>query len=387
MNYVVGTNNSDVLNGTAGQDFIWGYNGNDYISAGDGPDIVYAGIGDDSVYGGGGTDVLMGEAGDDYLVAGASGGDTLNGGDGVDSAGLVDHQYQFSDQTVNLATGATNDGIKLIGIENLEGGAGTDRFDGNAGDNTLWGMEGTDVLDGNAGDDWLQGGTGSDWLDGGQGADSLWGGGGRDTIMYDNSTAAVTVHLDLGYGYGGEAQGDTYFLVEDVYGSNCNDFLGGDGNANAMNGLAGNDRMVGYGGNDTLFGDAGYDSLSGGAGNDVLNGGSEKDNLNGGTGADHFAFGATSDSGFGASKWDIVQDFNHGEADKIDLSNIDANSNVAGDQAFAFKSGAFTGAGQVHVTYANGNTYVDANTSGNGGVDMQIELTGHHTMVASDFIL
>jgi Ca2+-binding RTX toxin-like protein len=244
MNFVVGTDNSETLNGTAGQDFIYGYNGNDIISAGDSADYVYAGNGDDSIYGGGGTDVLMGEAGNDYLVAGVSGGDILNGGDGVDTAGLTDHQYQFGENVASLVTGTAGN-IQLIGIENLEGGSGADRFEGNAGDNTLWGWDGNDVLYGNGGNDWLQGGAGTDWLDGGTGADTLWGGSGRDTVSYFGSAAAVTVNLGLGYGQGGDAQGDTYFLAEDVYGSTFNDLISGNDRANSLYGAGGNDRLIG----------------------------------------------------------------------------------------------------------------------------------------------
>jgi Ca2+-binding RTX toxin-like protein len=193
--------------------------------------------------------------------------------------------------------------------------------------------------------------------------------------------------MQLGYGYGGEADGGTYFMVDDVMASAFSDFVSGNNGANVLSGLGGNDTLLGQGGNDTLNGASGVDTLKGGDGNDTLRGGADKDYLSGGTGADHFVYNANADSSFGATNRDVVKDFSHAEGDKIDLSAIDANANASGDQAFAFHSGAFTAAGQVHMSYANGNSYVEANTSGNGGVDIQIELTGNHVLTASDFIL
>ena len=49
-----------------------------------------------------------------------------------------------------------------------------------------------------------------------------------------------------------------------------NDQLTGDGLANVLEGLTGNDTLIGGGGNDTLYGGLGDDSLEGGIGADVF---------------------------------------------------------------------------------------------------------------------
>ena len=74
--------------------------------------------------------------------------------------------------------------------------------------------------------------------------------------------------------------------------------------------------------------------------------------------------------------------------DKIDLSTIDANAALAGNQAFAFiGSVAFSGLGQVRAVQVGGNTYIDVNTQGNIDPDMRIQLTGNITLDALDFNL
>lgn len=55
------------------------------------------------------------------------------------------------------------------------------------------------------------------------------------------------------------------------------DYLPGDGIANIIHGLAGNDQIEGYGGNDQLFGDDGNDIIIGGYGADRIEGGAGND--------------------------------------------------------------------------------------------------------------
>ena len=92
--------------------------------------------------------------------------------------------------------------------------SGDDRVDGDVGDDTLYGGAGNDVLLGSYGEDLLYGGPG---------ADAISGGVGNDTASYDSSGAGVRVSLATGAGTQGDAQGDTFFFVENLIGSSHDD--------------------------------------------------------------------------------------------------------------------------------------------------------------------
>jgi Ca2+-binding RTX toxin-like protein len=100
---------------------------------------------------------------------------------------------------------------------------------------------------------------------------------GVDSVFYGDSTVGVAVNLVTGRGFRGSAEGDTYFDIENVFGSNHNDTLIGEGRANELHGLNGNDILKGGGGADRLFGDAGDDILQGGTGGDAMDGGAGTD--------------------------------------------------------------------------------------------------------------
>ena len=84
--------------------------------------------------------------------------------------------------------------------------------------------------------------------------------------------------------------------------------------------------ITGHDGADTLRGLAGADTLIGGRGRDVLYGGTE---------ADVFLFKSLADTGTTSSTRDLIADFSRG-LDRIDLSAIDARSNVYGNDVFRF---------------------------------------------------
>ncbi|WP_353641205.1 hypothetical protein [Mesorhizobium sp. WSM2239] len=67
----------------------------------------------------------------------------------------------------------------------------------------------------------------------------------------------------------------------------------------------------------------------------------------------------------------ILGGFAHG-SDLIDLATIDANTLVAGNQAFSFiGSAAFSGvAGQLRYTNYSGNVIIDADVNGDSVADM-----------------
>ena len=86
--------------------------------------------------------------------------------------------------------------------------------------------------------------------------------------------------------------------------------------------------------NNILEGNSGNNQLKGKAGNDTLIGNLGRDILSGGTGDDTFIYRSTNDSGTDKRTRDKITDFHTG--DTIDLSQIDANVDVLGDQAFTF---------------------------------------------------
>jgi peroxidase len=90
----------------------------------------------------------------------------------------------------------------------------------------------------------LAGGSADDLLTGRGGADSLIGGSGTDTADYSSSAAAVGVSLLTGFGWGGDAQGDSLDGIENIIGSAHDDILAGAGGANTLEGRSGNDVYI-----------------------------------------------------------------------------------------------------------------------------------------------
>ena len=152
-------------------------------------------------------------------------------------------------------------------------------------------------------------------------------------------------------------------------------------------GTAGADLLVGGTGNDLLSGLNGNDELNGGLGNDTLIGGAGADRLTGGAGNDIFKFTALADLGLGATARDAIADFRRGE-DKIDLSAIDTNASVRGDQPFVWVTSFSASAGQVRfATDGRGNGVLYLNTDRDSAAEYEILLTGVTTLAATDLTL
>jgi Ca2+-binding RTX toxin-like protein len=137
-----------------------------------------------------------------------------------------------------------------------------------------------------------------------------------------------------------------------------------------------------------VFGGAGADSITGGAGGDMIYGGLGADTLTGGAGNDTFLYKAVAEST--PTSQDTITDFATG--DIIDLTAIDANTSVGGNQAFTFVSGGvFTDhPGQlIAVDNGGGNWTVSADVNGDGVADLQImvHVTDGHQLTANDFHL
>ena len=255
-----------------------------------------------------GTGTLTSGAGNDIYVVDNT-GDVVNetGGDGTDTV--------LSSVSFSLA-----DPVRAIGsIENLMlTGTSNINATGNALNNELICNSGANVLIGGAG------------------ADRLEGGGGTDTASYAASAAGVAVSLATGIGFGGDAEGDRLFNIENLTGSNFGDTLEGTaGNnrlvgglgidtvsyANATSGTndqgvtvnlsvtkaqntvrAGTDTLSGF---ENLIGSQFNDTLRGTSGNNTITGLAGNDTLTGGGGNDTFVFLA----GFGN---DTITDFTTG---------------------------------------------------------------------------
>lgn len=144
----------------------------------------------------------------------------------------------------------------------------------------------------------------------------------------------------------------------------------------------------GFGGDDIIFGEdiSTKYHIFGGAGPDKLVGDVGTDSLIGGAGNDLFLFYSVSDSQPGLSR-DIIKDFvGNGNlpGDIIDISNIDANTTIKGDQAFTYiGSRAFTAAGQIR--YSGG--ILQGNTDSNLAANFEIQLQGSPLLVANDIIV
>ena len=222
--------------------------------------------------------------------------------------------------------------------------SGSDVFRLSGGDDKAMGLDGNDRMIGKGGDDSLQGNDGADTILGDGGMDVLWGGKGFDVLR------------------------------------------GGSG-ADTVIGGGGQDQLLGGSGDDRLEGHVGSDQLTGGRGNDLLIGGRGRDLMTGGQGADVFKFNMLADSGRFAAGADVIQDFGVGR-DRIDLSAIDADMGVKGNQAFTWSLDGLSGqAGQLAMLIDADRTRVMIDIDGDATADMMISLIGRLDLGADDFIL
>ncbi|CAM3283956.1 calcium-binding protein [Paracoccus nototheniae] len=327
---------------------------------------------------------LFGNAGNNILNGGF-GADTMEGGAGNDTY-LVDN---IGDRIVERANGGTDTARSAIShsltahVENLIlTGNGHVNGTGNSQSNALTGTTGNNVLDG------------------GQGADTMSGGRGNDLYIVDNAGDRVvevlhsgidTVQASVSHALSANVEnltltgaahlnGTGNALANRLNGNSGNNNLGGGQGADTVAGGDGNDTLRGEGGNDTLFGGAGHDRLLGGAG---------KDQLTGGLGADHFIFASHLESGAVAAARDVITDYNRSQGDRIDLTMIDANARLTGDQSFDFVgTAAFSGAaGEVRYQQANGTTLIYADIDGDRRADFAVELSRQIALVEHDFLL
>ena len=166
-----GQRGDDGIRGRGGDDLLKGGRGGDYFGelvGGSGDDRLLGGEGRDQLIDRLGANVYRGGLGNDLMEDFGRSDDFFFGG-----RGGSDHVFWagFQPVSANLTTGQTTGFGEdtLVGIEELEGGAGPDTLIGDDLGNALFGNSGDDHLEGRGGDDVLDGSEGTDFLDGGAG--------------------------------------------------------------------------------------------------------------------------------------------------------------------------------------------------------------------------
>lgn len=297
---------------------------------------------------------VVGTPQDDLLV-GTSGGDLVFGFAGTD----------------HIVAGAGADVVRAgAGHDFVAGEAGRDVLFGEDGDDDMFGGNGDDMVYGGAGDDRLFGENGNDLLDAGDGDDTVFGGNGNDVIVASLNDGNDTY-------YGGDISEDTGndtldmgFLTVDVA---VDLGTGANGRGSAVSSQSGTD---------TLWG---VENVTTGSGSDTIVMSNAVNIVDGGQGEDIFVFGSAT-----AAHGDTIRGFEAG--DKIDLSGIDANTGLVGNDTFTLEGGqATTAPGQIVVTHETREdgeyTVVVGNTSGDNAPEFRINIAGNHALTADDFNL
>ena len=355
-NIIIGGGDADTITALDGGNFINAGNGANTITSGGGVDIIRSGHGADTIVSGGGNDWITLRGGADTADAGA-GNDHL----------IIDYSAMTTDVTGGITGG--NLGTGYVGhIADLAGSSidfvGSENFRITTG-------SGNDNIRTGGGADVLNGGVGNDLLKSGAGNDRVYGASGGDLQAVVTEMIACSAE-----------RATTVFWGSDVG--------GGDGHDRLFGGT-GNDSVFGSSGRDLLGGGDGNDRLFGGGGNDQLIGGNGADVLWGGAGADLFIFQDVSESPSGPAEHHhhAVMDFSSAQGDQIALGQIDADTTLAGNQAFTFVgSQGFTGAaGQLRFASMAGNGFLSGDVDGDGNAEITIFLSGVTSLHAGDLIL
>lgn len=408
MATIKGTKRDDRLAGTAEADVIVGFDGDDRLRGGDGDDVLKPGPGADTVLGGHGDDVIritdLTEATPDRIVGGA-GRDTLDLSTLPPINYPTDWLYSAATDSFTISRLFQPASITASGFEVVIGTGEGDTIDFSAMARgvTVDGRAEWDRIYGGGGNDVIRGGTGNDTLGGGDGRNQVYGDAGDDlfyvggTGLIDGGAGTDTVtalaDVDLARGWVETQAGGRVRVtaVENIDASflDAPGTARGDDRANVID--AGNARyggtLAGGGGNDRITGSELDDRLIGGEGRDTLAGGLGADTLIGGAAADIFAFVP---SFVGPPDGiDTIADFSRREGDRIDVSQVDADTDGDDLDAFTFiGTRAFSDrAGQLRYEIRGGDALVQADTDGDGRADLQFVVANQRELRASDFIL
>lgn len=356
------------------------------------------------------------------MFRGQGGNDTIDGGTGFDRADYRQSSPMTEGIVVDLAAGIVQGDAVVIGtdtLRNIESIRGTHLDD--VYDATGFTLNDAAAASVNSGDSVVTVPTGvtlpttafNEYIATG-GHDLVTGNGAtRVTIDLQQDRAGIASRVVFSGAQTGTVQlgvsdrgtGSVEFTgTFSVRGGNYADEMTGAAGYQSLQGGLGNDSLFGGDGIDVLFGNVGdnrtnppgftdndfldgglgNDLLRGDAGNDVLCGGRGADRLEGGSGNDVFDFNLATDSGLVASTRDVIADFAAG--DRIDLSGIDANTGVGGNQAFSgtFVS-TFTAAGQLRFDAATNTLF--GNTDADAAAEFSIVLTGVTSLASAAIVL
>ncbi|MDD2159550.1 type I secretion C-terminal target domain-containing protein [Pseudomonas sp. MIL19] len=200
---------------------------------------------------------------------------------------------------------------------------------------------------------------GNDLIEGGDGDDLIFG----DVLFTDVLGAAAGLSTQAGAGWGvfaalesgqgvgpayaGWDRADTLAYIK----ANALQLAGESGREQGL------DTLLGAGGNDLIFGQEGDDVLIGGLGDDVLSGGS---------GADTFRWLSTDTTGA-----DTILDFNPGEGDKLDLTQL-----LVGE---SYNSGSLDDF--LSFSVVDNSTIIAVSPTAGGAATTTIELTGFNVAI------
>ncbi|RYD65820.1 MAG: calcium-binding protein, partial [Sphingomonadales bacterium] len=394
-NVLVGTPADDIFNLSQG--------GSDIVSGGAGDDGFYMGSAwdeTDVIDGGEGTLDQLGLQGNYNLTAlgsitGVEFVVLLSGTDsrfGDLSGSSYDYSFTTADADVAAGERLRFQANSLGSDENftLDGSAETD------GAFITYGGFGTETITGGAGDDGFYFGEGrfnaGDTVVGGLGSDQMALQGNYNITFGAGQMTGIEflVLISAADNRFGSAGGTVNYVIT----ANNDNVAAGESLIVSANTLLSGENLVFYGtaevdGSFAIYSGAGNDVLCGGSGDDVIFGGGRGDTLVGSGGNDIFAYSAVTDSN--SLERDGIQDFTLG--DRIDLSRIDANDALAGNQDFdLIGTRAFSGtAGELrfeNISLGGPIYLIQGDTNGDGVSDLEIVfvLTDGHQITANDFI-
>jgi hypothetical protein len=196
----------------------------------------------------------------------------------------------------------------------------------------------------------------------------IWDAAGVDVINAYRSSRAVTIDLrnaSLGRGAGsggfvsrvaGTYKGFTIAfnstggcVIENAVGSRYADVIRGNATANALTGLGARDVLTGFGG------------------------------------ADRFVYRALVDSLPGPLRRDVIADFRGRTGDRVDLSRLDANSRLPGNQRFSFVGSRPFSGRPGEARFSRG--LLQVNVGLDRDADLEVALTGVRSLSQAHLLL